>query len=318
MALLCVALVTTSALLLLPRASTGKEHNAACFDLPRFINRLRMTVGVAAYQRSRGSSLAAYQVLRANTAALARQSERDGCATLAGTLSSALRSSALSRTALDASVALELGLETALSLAVEGKRPHRRSPPKLPLIAEASIYGTDCPDLFPIVMRLDAGPGDLANRVAAVLGDLRESTRCPRVRELLEQAAKAGPASPDPLAHAVDSLRLDEPNSPAEDDKNPAARCPELPEVADRLTSAIAVGAPLFNAGDAAGCRRTYEEAARVLMSDVIRPGRCPMVRRIVTAGLAGAARAMDASDAAWALRHSFDAVLSGEESVAK
>lgn len=316
--LLLAALVTTSALLLLPRPAPAKEHSAACFDLSRFVNRLRMTVAVAAYQRSRGSSLAAYQVLRANAAALARQSERDGCGTLTGTLSSALRSSALSRTALDASVELELGLENALSLAIEGKRPHRRAPPKLPPIAEASVYGTDCPDLFPIVMRLDAGTGELANRVAAVLGDLRESSRCPRVRELLEHATSAGGTSPDRLAHAVDSLRLDEPNTHDEGDPNPAARCPELPEVADRLTSAIAVGAPLFNAGDAAGCRRTYEETARTLMTDVIRPGRCPVVRRIVTGGLSGAARAMDASDAAWALRRSFDAILSGKDAASK
>jgi hypothetical protein len=119
-------------------------------------------------------------------------------------------------------------------------------------------------------------------------------------------------ATPDRLAHAADSVRLDEPE---EDDTQAglADRCPELPLVVDRLGAAISVGAPQYNAGDAAACRHTYEEASAAVATQLIPEGRCPTVRALLAAGRARAKGASDDRQAAWDLRHSFDAIVADE-----
>jgi hypothetical protein len=291
----------------------AKEHAASCDEIPGMIVRVRATLEAAMYQRHRGSSLGAYQVLHSTTISMAGDAQRSGCGALGATLATALRRAGSARTALEASVELDVGLETSLSLAMNGRPPLSSSPPKLPPVAEAAIYGAECPDLYPVTLRLDGPPDGLASRVSTVLADLRDHPRCERVRKLLE-GAKEG-AKKDRLNEAVDSIRLDEPDPMPADDANPLHRCPEFPIVFERLSSAIAVGAPRYNAGDANGCRRLYEETARKIAGEVIARGRCPVVRGLLEAGLAGAAASSDASDAAWALRRSFDAVLEGPRS---
>jgi hypothetical protein len=295
------------AALLSARDAPAKEHTAACPELPAMITRVRTGLEAATGQRQRGSSLAAYQVLRATAVSMVRDSAGDHCGALGPTLRTSLSRAARSRTALDASVELDLGLDAALALATDGRVPVASSPPKLPPVTEAAVYGQDCPDLFPVVTRLDGPRDSLGTRVAGVLADLRAHPRCERVRRVLEQAP------PERLEHAVDSVRLDEP-----DDGDASAelalmtRCPELPLIVERLSTAISIGAPQYNAGDPAGCRHTYEVTAHTVATEVIAEGRCPTVRALLAAGLARAQGAGNDRQAAWDLRHSFDAILGG------
>ena len=301
------------------RRAPAKEHTASCPEMAALIGRMRASIDAAASQRQRGSSLGAYQVLRATADSIVRESAGQHCGALGATVSSSLSRAAAAATALEASVELDLGLAAALSLATDGRLPRPSSPPKIPVarvrsgayppVGEAAVYAQDCPDLFRLTLRLDGPTAGLPDRVKALLRDLADRPRCAGVRSLLEHA----PA--DRLAHAVDSVRLDEP------DDAPAAanaggdllmRCPELPQVLERLATAIDVGAPLFNAGDAAGCRHTYEAAARAVTTQIVADERCPGVRALLATGIARAEGAATANEAAWALRHSFDAILSG------
>jgi hypothetical protein len=256
---------------------------------------------------------------------MVRESAGQHCGALGATLTSALARASTARTALDASVELDLGLDAALSLATEGHLQFSSSPPKVPMVAargaaapssgalapvgEATFYAEGCPDLFLLTLRLDGPPAGVAERVKAVLADLRARPRCERVQRLLEQA----PA--ERLAHAVDSIRLDEPDEIAPTDNGDnvdlLARCPELPLVIERLGTAIEIGAPQFNAGNASGCLRTYQLAARAVTSQIVGEERCPGVRSLLATGLARAEAAPGANEAAWAMRHSFDAILS-------
>jgi hypothetical protein len=286
-----------------PRAP-AKEHTAACPELPSILGRIRAGVQCASGQRLRGSSLGAYQVLQLTAASIARDSAGRHCGALGQTVNAALARSARARTALDASIELDQGLDDTLSLASDGQPQRNAAPPKLLPVAEATLYAEGCPDLFALALRLDGPRGTVAARVGAVLSDLRAHPRCALVRHVLEAA------TPDRLAHAVDSVRLDEPE---ETDASPdlMTRCPELPLVVDKLALAIAVGAPQFNAGDAAGCRHTYEGTAAAVATQLVPEGRCPAVRTLLAAGLARAKAADDDRDAAWDLRHAFDAILS-------
>src|SRR6185436_8758413 len=117
---------------------------------------------------------------------------------------------------------LDQGLEAALSHAGDGRLPRQAVPPKLLPVGEAALYAEDCPDLFAIALRLDGPRATLRERVAAVLADLRARPRCAQVRAVLERAPVAG------LAHAVDSIRLDEPEE-TDARAGLASRCPELP-----------------------------------------------------------------------------------------
>jgi hypothetical protein len=294
----------------LARPAPAKEHTAACPELVGMISRVRASLEAASGQRRRGSSLGAYQVLRSTTTSMVRESAGQHCGALGPTLASALQRATAARTALDASVELDLGLDAALSLATEGHLPYASSPPKLPPIGEAAFYGQDCPDLFPLIVSLEGPSQNLAARVKILLTDLDAHPRCARVRRVLQGA------SAERLAHAVDSIRLDEPNEVASSgDADLLSRCPELPLVIERLSTAIEIGAPQYNAGDPAACLQTYEVAARAVTAHVIGEERCPGVRSLLATGLARAESAPTPNEAAWALRHSFDAIVSGPRS---
>ncbi len=287
-------------------AASAKEHTAACPELAGMLARVRSGLQAASGQRLRGSSLGAYQVLRTTASSMARDSAGRRCGVVGPTLSAALARAAASGSALDASLELDRGLDDVLSLASDGRLPRDAAPPKLLPVAEAALYGDGCPDLFALALRLDGPRATVAGRVDAILADLRAHPRCAQVRNVLEHAA------PEHLAHAVDSICLDEPEV-GDDTMGLASRCPELPLVVDKLAAAISVGAPQFNAGDAAACRHTYEDAAATVATHVIPEGRCPVVRTLLAAGLARAKSAPDDREAAWDLRHAFDAILSEE-----
>jgi len=287
----------------------AKEPTAACPELAGMMARVRVGLQAASGQRLRGSSLAAYQVLRATVASMAHDGGGRRCGAVGPTLTAALARAQAATTALDASLELDRGLDDVISLASDGRLPRDVAPPKLLPVGEAALYADGCPDLFALARKLDGPRADVRTRVDAVLADLRARPRCASVRRVLERAS---PRDLEDLAHAVDSVCLDEPEE-ADADAGLASRCPELPLVVDRLTSAIAVGAPLYNAGDAAACRRTYDETAAALSSSVIPAGRCPTVRALLAAGVARAKSAANENEAAWALRHAFDAILSEE-----
>ncbi len=306
LALFSLSLAAAAFVVAPARRAPAKEHTAACSELGGMLARVRASMQAARGHRLRGSSLGAYQVLQATTASMARDAAGRRCGALGPTLTSALARAAAAPTALDASLALDQGLEAALSLAGDGRLPRQPTPAKLLPVGESALYADGCPDLFAIAQRLDGPRVSLPERVASVLADLRAHPRCEQVKRVLERAG------PDGLAHAVDSVRLDEPEQP-DMAAGLASRCPELPLVVDHLGAAIGVGAPQFNAGDAAACRHTYEQAAAAVGTRLVPEGRCPTVRALLAAGLARAKDAADDREAAWDLRHSFDAILSDE-----
>jgi hypothetical protein len=301
-----VSMLALASTLTFAPGARAKEHTAACPELAGMMTRVRVGLQAASGQRQRGSSLAAYQVLRATADSMVRDGGPRRCGAVGPTLSAALKRASTAPSALDASLELDRGLDDVLSLASDGRLPRDVAPPKLLPVAEAALYGDDCPDLFVLAQRLDGPRDGVGRRVAAVLEDLRARPRCAQVRRILERTA------PDQLPHAVDSICLDEPDE-GDADAGLASRCPELPLVVDRLATAIGVGAPQYNAGDAAGCRHTYEETAAAIATRLIPEGRCPTVRTLLSAGVARARAASDDREAAWALRHSFDAILSDD-----
>jgi hypothetical protein len=304
----------------LARPARAKEHTASCSELGGMIGRVRASLEAAAGQRQRGSSLGAYQVLLSTIGSMVRDSAGQHCGALGPTLSLAVRRAVRCRTALDASIELDLGLDAALSLATDGHLPYATSPPKVPMttpmttasgppspVGEAVLYAQDCPDLFPLTVSLDGPRQGLTERVSGLLTDLGRHPRCARLRQVLEGA------SAERLAHAVDSIRLDEPDEPTTSGASSLlARCPELPLVVERLSAAIEIGVPEFNTGDAAACLETYQTAARAVTSQIVGEERCPGVRAVLATGLARAESAPTPDEAAWAMRHSFDAILSG------
>jgi hypothetical protein len=78
--------------------------------------------------------------------------------------------------------------------------------------------------------------------------------------------------------------------------------------VAGGIEDAIAVGAPLYNSGNFAGCYHLYDGAA----ADVERrlPASCPGPVRALEVGRKRAASVTDPSAAAWAMRDAFDGLL--------
>jgi hypothetical protein len=279
----------------------AKEHGSGCGALPTVVERVRNTLVLASVHRTRGSSMAAYQVLRINADSLVRDPAVRPCGAMGQFLAVALRRAADSSTAAAASSELDLGFTAALALAVAGRAPPDTIAAKQVDVPESAQYGENCPDFLAIVRKLESPDSPLGQRAAAVLSDLRAHPRCEGVRQMLD-----GPA--DLLPPAVDALVLDEaPQSPSAD--NPIARCPELPVVLDRMSAAIRVGAPLYNKGDHEACRKLYATTVRTLTEEVIPPHRCPVIRRTLGTALAESGAAATADEAAWALRRGFDRI---------
>jgi hypothetical protein len=306
---------------LVPAPSSGKEHTGACAALPSILDRLRGALVLAAFHRERGSSLAAYETLRTSAASVIDDRDAAACGVVPAVLARALTRAGDASSALDASLQIDRGIAAALSVALTGDTAGQDVAAKLIDAGESIEYGVGCPDLFPLVRALTAAPrgkgpprpsppGELSTRVSELLAQLHARPRCPAVTRLLETAVQReqaqGKGTTGELAHAVDSLRLDEPEQSV-DLQNPVARCPELPLVIERIAGAVRVGAPLYNKGDHAACRDLYRRVARALRDEAIPPGRCPAARTELDAALTAAAQASSPSDAAWALRRGFD-----------
>ena len=146
---------------------------------------------------------------------MARDSAGRRCGALGPTLNAALqRAPPPRRRALDASLELDSGLDAALSLASEGpavaraaQGPMRRRARKLAARRRGrALRRRTAPTCSRSRSGSTARASPLAERVDAVLADLRAHPRCAQVRRVLERAP------PTDLAHAVDSVRLDEPD----------------------------------------------------------------------------------------------------------
>src|SRR5687767_772775 len=215
------------------RPAVAKEHTAGCDNLPVLVTRVRAGLDASNHHRRRGSSLGTYQVLRSTAASVVEDAGKgEQCGALGGTVRFAVDRARRSLSAAEATAELDIGFESALALVAIGRSGQGPALSKVPPIGEAVEWGQDCPDIFPLTLRLEGPTGTLAERVKQVLADLRTRPRCGRVRQLLERARR------DELAHVVESIRLDEPDAePSSGDV--LARCPELPLVVERLATAI-------------------------------------------------------------------------------
>ncbi|HRG96527.1 MAG TPA: serine/threonine-protein kinase [Polyangiaceae bacterium] len=87
----------------------------------------------------------------------------------------------------------------------------------------------------------------------------------------------------------------------------PAAAISDL--VRDAILRAIRHGVPAYNAGDHAGCAREYQLTADAVVGECARdPGSAPVAAWL--GSVADRARVASPHDAAWMLRHAFDALL--------
>ena len=82
----------------------------------------------------------------------------------------------------------------------------------------------------------------------------------------------------------------------------------EVQKAVGQIEGAITVGAPLFNKGDAQGCYDTYEKAALKVVAAL---KSCPGVRETLLGALSAANKSQDPHEKAWAMRRSFDRILS-------
>ncbi len=80
---------------------------------------------------------------------------------------------------------------------------------------------------------------------------------------------------------------------------------PPTDNVRATIAAAIQQGAPLYNRGDIKGCADLYRKTAEQVMQRA-----SPADQQILREGLQKAGNASSSKDAAWALRHAFDAVL--------
>ncbi|GLC40449.1 hypothetical protein PLESTB_001347100 [Pleodorina starrii] len=77
----------------------------------------------------------------------------------------------------------------------------------------------------------------------------------------------------------------------------------------DSLKRAIAVGAPLYNQGDAAGCLRTYVQTALEIIE---RPSATTGERLVLKNAVSRATEVMSKDEGAWIMRRAFDSILNG------
>lgn len=80
---------------------------------------------------------------------------------------------------------------------------------------------------------------------------------------------------------------------------------PPRDNVRATLAAAIQQGAPMYNRGDIKGCADLYRRTAEQIM-----PRASPADQQTLREGLQKAGSTSSPKDAAWALRHAFDAVL--------
>ena len=84
--------------------------------------------------------------------------------------------------------------------------------------------------------------------------------------------------------------------------------CDRLSAVDRVIQDAIAIGAPIYNAGSPLGCYRIYEGAAYKAL--YLLGGDCSKLGSVLATGLSRAGAGSSASSRAWTLRRTFDTIL--------
>ncbi len=84
--------------------------------------------------------------------------------------------------------------------------------------------------------------------------------------------------------------------------------CSDVGMIDEVLAQAIAIGAPIFNAGSPLGCYRIYEGAAYKLL--YLLGDDCPDASAVLRAGLARAEEESGHVQQAWMMRRIFDTLL--------
>lgn len=125
--------------------------------------------------------------------------------------------------------------------------------------------------------------------------------------------AARGDVGPAVLSEAFDRLRQASTPSAPSLATNPTAIGPPIAVISEPIRAAILrairAGVPAYNAGDHAGCAREYLRTADALVSDSRgAPGTAGAASWLET--VADRARHAPPHDAAWMLRHAFDALL--------
>jgi hypothetical protein len=82
----------------------------------------------------------------------------------------------------------------------------------------------------------------------------------------------------------------------------------DLQTIGEGIDGAISIGAPLYNAGNFAGCYHLYEGTAADLERRL--PSTCAGPSRALEAGRTRAASLSEPSDQAWAMRDAFDGLV--------
>jgi hypothetical protein len=149
--------------------------------------------------------------------------------------------------------------------------------------------------------------------VALMVGQLRQGvgTLTPSgLKMAIEPAASESTIEEDPSHRVVDlpgaAPTRNIPTHPARFLEGCSAS--DLEGIEAAITSSIGRGAPLFNAGDAAGCAQEYEEAATKLEA-TIAPSCVGPVRALGEGRVAATKLALPNAQA-WAMRDAFDGLL--------
>ncbi len=147
-----------------------------------------------------------------------------------------------------------------------------------------------------------------ARHSAAMVADGPQMSLTPSVQAEAEASDADGPPSrvvdsPVPLAPPIER---NIPVFPARFLEGCSAH--DLEAIERGLGDAIAVGAPLYNDGDVAGCVVAYEHAARELEAAL--PASCSGPVRALSEGRATAGKLALPGARAWAMRDAFDGLI--------
>ena len=195
-----------------------------------------------------------------------------------------------------------------------------------------SRFAAGCPGLVSIRRELDLAALVAARRYdaghAEVVGDfflmlaqelcdrLAKDGTCNTVRKRLadglddarQSVSRAEAAAV--LGDAFDEVRFDGSSQAAPPAEAAVlAASEQIEEVGNAILAAISSGSTLYNSGDIDGCARLYLETA-TQMDATLRAGPRNAPLKRLLAGALEKARTSEPNDAAWTLRHAFDAVL--------
>ncbi len=155
----------------------------------------------------------------------------------------------------------------------------------------------------------------LREAAAAPQGAPGRQAELPALDRALAVASRAtGDAVAAALSEAFERLRQPSPQAAAQAFATaPTRHGPPIALVSDlvrgAILRAIRQGVPAYNAGDHAGCAREYQLTADAIVGECGRdPAAAPVAAWLGT--IAERARAASPHDAAWMLRHAFDALL--------